>query len=156
LDVFFDIGTKDMVKILDVLQTLKAKRNDIDIHLNFLAIEDPQAGLIAKSGRYETEEYLRSACIYKYYPDKLWNYLSCRLSDIESSWWDDCALKFNIDPAKIKGCAQTQEGKTLIAEFIKLTQEFEVVFGPTFIINNQEVFSSNGAPSVEELEKLFE
>ena len=156
LDVFFDIGTKDIVKILDILQILQDKNKDIDIHLNFLAIEDIESGFIAKAGKYEIEEYLRSACINKYYPDKLRYYLSCRLSDIESSWWDDCVSKFGMDPGIIKGCAQTQEGKILLREFIKLTQELEVVFGPTFLVNNKEIFSSEGVPSVEELEELFE
>ncbi|MBL7196488.1 MAG: bifunctional metallophosphatase/5'-nucleotidase [Candidatus Omnitrophica bacterium] len=155
LDLFFDIGTKDIVKILDVLQMFKSKKKDIDIHLNFLAVEDSELGFIAKGERYEIEEFLRSVCINKYYPDKLWYYLSCRLSDIGSSWWDDCVVKFDMDPERIKGCARTQEGKMLLREFIKLTQELEVVFGPTFLINNQEIFSSEGVPSVEELEELF-
>ena len=111
---------------------------------------------MSKSGKYETEEYLRSACISKYYPDKLWSYLSCRFTDIDSSWWDSCAAKLNIDTDKIKNCAQTEEGKTLLKKFIKLTQELEIVYGPTFLINNQEVLSSEGAPSEEELERLFE
>lgn len=155
LDVFFDITTPEMVKILDVLQELKNKRPEIDIHLNFLAIEDPEKGIISKNGRYEVEEFLRGACINKYYPDRLWYYLSCRLSDIESTWWDDCAVKFGMDSGKIKGCAQAEEGKMLLKDLIKLTQELKVVFGPTFLINNQEVLSSQGAPSEEELEKLF-
>ena len=155
LDVFFDIGTKDVVGILNMLQTLKSRNKEIDIHLNFLAVEDVESGFIAKSGKYEIEEFLRSACINKYYPDKLWYYLSCRLLDIESSWWDDCVTKFGMDSGVIKGCAQTEEGKTLLREFIRLTQELEVVFGPTFVINNKEIFSSEGVPSVEELEELF-
>ena len=85
----------------------------------------------------------------------MWYYLSCRLLDIESSWWDDCVTKFGMDSGVIKGCAQTEEGKTLLREFIRLTQELEVVFGPTFVINNKEIFSSEGVPSVEELEELF-
>lgn len=156
LDLFFDIGSEDIVKILDVLQELKDKRKDIDVSLNFLAIEDAELGLIAKNGKYEIEEFLRSACIDKYYPDKLYSYLSCRLSDIDSSWWEDCVVKFDMDSGKIKGCARTQEGQTLLKNFIKLTQELEVVFGPTFFINNQEIFNSEGAPSREELEQLFE
>lgn len=155
LDVFFDIGTKDIVKILEVLQTLKNKRPDIDIHLNFLVIEDKQSGFIAKGKKFEIEEFFRSACISKHYPDKFWQYLSCRFSDIDSSWWDDCALKFNMDARKIKGCAQSEEGKILLREFIRLTQELEIVFGPTFLVNNQEVFGSKDVPSLEELENLF-
>ncbi|MDD5617759.1 MAG: hypothetical protein PHG69_01570, partial [Candidatus Omnitrophica bacterium] len=156
LDVFFDVKTPGMIKILDTLEALKNKKPDIDIRLNFLAIEDPKEGIISKNGKYEEEEFIRSACINKYYPEMLWHYLSCRLSAIDSSWWDDCTIKFGMDSAKIKTCAQSEEGKMLLKEMIKLTQELEVVFGPTFLINNQEVLSSQGAPSEEELEKLFE
>jgi len=155
LDVFFDIKTTDIIKILDLLKQLKEKRPDIDMHYNFLAIEDPHEGFIAKNGRYEVEEYLRCACIDRYYPDKLQNYLSCRLADVESAWWDDCLVSLGIDSAKIKTCAQSQEGRDSLKGLIKLTQEFEIVFGPTFVINNQEVFGSQGTPTLEELEKLF-
>jgi len=156
LDLFFDIGSKNIVEILGVLQEFKEKNAEVDIRLNFLAVEDPKLGLIAKGEKYEIEEFLRAACINKHYPDKLWDYLSCRLSDIGSSWWDDCAVKFDMDSGKIKDCARAQEGLELLKDFIKLTQELEVVFGPTFLINNQEIFSSEGVPSAEELKKLFE
>ena len=155
LDLFFDIASENIVEILGVLQELKDKRQDIDVSLNFLAIEDAESGLIAKSGKYEIEEFLRCACIDKYYPDQFYYYLSCRLSDINSSWWDDCLVKFDMDPGKIKGCARTQEGQALLKNFIKLTQELEIVFGPAFFINNQEIFNSEGVPSLEELEQLF-
>lgn len=155
LDVFFDIMTKDMVATLGVLQQLKDKHAEIDIALHFLAIEDPKEGFLAKGGKYEIEEYLRCACIGNKYPDKLWPYLSCRLGNVETSWWDDCALTNGIDPLTIKTCAQSEEGKTLLRQRIQLTQELEVVFGPTFVIDNQEIFSSNGVPNLEELEGLF-
>ncbi|MFC1709927.1 hypothetical protein ACFL2J_07730 [Candidatus Omnitrophota bacterium] len=155
LDFFFDTGSKDIAEILVVLQELEKKREDIDIHLNFLAVEDPKLGLISKGAKYEIEEFLRIACISEFYPDKIWYYLSCRFSEISSSWWDDCVVKYNMDSGRIKGCARSQEGETLLKDFIKLTQELGIVFGPTFLVNNQEVFSSKGVPSVEQLENLF-
>lgn len=155
LDVFFDVETKDIAGLLGVLQELKQRNKNIHIQLHFLAIEDQKQGLLAKKGKYEIEEYLRSACVGKYYPEKLWQYLSCRFKDIETAWWDDCALAAGIDPAKIKACAQSEEGKESLRGYIALTQELEVVFGPTFVIHNKEIFSSEGVPSVKELEELF-
>ena len=155
LDLFFDIASPGVADILVVLDQLKERNKKIDVSLNLLAIEDAQGNIFAKSGQYEIEEYLRFACINKYYPEQFRYYLSCRLSNIGSSWWDDCASKFKIDAQNIKNCAQTKEGTILLREFIKLTRELEIVLGPTFLINNNEIFGLADVPRVEELEKLF-
>ena len=155
LDVFFDIATPRIADILAVLNQLKDRNKNIDIHLNLLAVEDDQGNIVAKGGQFEIEEYLRFACVNKYFPNQARYYLSCRLSEAGSSWWDDCANKFKIDPQLVKNCAQTQEGKILLRDFIKLTKDLEIVFGPIFLINNNEVFSVSDVPKVEELEKLF-
>jgi len=155
LDVFFDIASPHMAEILAVLNQLKDKRKDIDVRLHLLAVEDDKGNIITKSGQFETEEYLRFACVNKYFPNQASYYLSCRLSEPESSWWDDCAAKLKLDTQLIKNCAQTNESKLLLKDFIKLTQELKIVFGPTFLINNNEIFSVGNVPTVEELEKLF-
>jgi len=155
LDVFFDIASPGIADILAVLDQLKERNKNIDVNIHLLAIEDAQGNIFAKSGQYEIEEYLRFACINKYFPEQFRYYLSCRLPDVRSSWWDDCATKFKIDTQKIKSCAQTKEGRMLLREFIKLTKELEIVFGPTFVINNNEIFGVSDVPRVEELEKLF-
>jgi hypothetical protein len=155
LDIFFDTDSKNIVEILGVLKALKNKRRDIDIRLNFLAVTDPQLGLIAKGGKYELEEFLRSACVAKYYSDKLFHYISCSFTEVGGKWWDDCAQNLGIDREKIKACAQSEEGRAYLEDFIKLTQELEIVFGPTFLINNQEISSFEHVPTVEELENMF-
>jgi protein-disulfide isomerase len=60
-----------------------------------------------------------------------------------------------MDTQKIKACARGQEGSSLLRENIRLNKELEVMFGPTYLLDNQEIFSSKGAPKKEELEKII-
>jgi hypothetical protein len=43
----------------------------------------------------------------------------------------------------------------LLMENIALNKELEVMFGPLYLLDNQEIFGIEGAPSREEFGKLF-
>jgi len=120
--------------------------------LHFLATE--QGGdFSAVKGKPEVEEYLRSVCIQKYYPKYYWDYLVCRAKNISSSWWEVCAP--NLDASKISVCARGQEAKALLRENTALNKELEIMFGPLYLLDNQEIFGVQGAPSKEEFKKIF-
>jgi hypothetical protein len=144
-DLFISLYGPDTTKLLDVVKELNP-----DIH--FLAIEK-EGRFDAARGNIETEEYLRAVCIQKYYPKEFWQYLVCRANKTDTSWWDDCAANLDID--KIKSCANAPEGVLLLKENISLNKEFQVMFGPTYLLENQEIFSSSGVPTKEELEKTI-
>lgn len=146
LDLFislYDNGTGDL---LDNIKEYKPQ-------IHFLAVEKKEGGLEASKGNQEVEEYLRSACVERYYPQRFWGYITCRAKHNDSSWWEDCLE--GEDSARIKACAKSAEGEGLLKENIRLNAELEVMFGPTYLIQNQEVFSSRGVPSKEELKKIL-
>ncbi|MBP7215759.1 MAG: hypothetical protein KBA46_00570 [Candidatus Omnitrophica bacterium] len=144
-DVFvslFDSGTAQ------ILESVKPYNPTV----HFLAVQK-DSWFEARQGRTEVEEYLRSVCVQKYYPQLYWDYIICRAKQGNSTWWDDC-LK-DIETERIKTCARGQEGGVLLAESIMLNKELQVLFGPTYLVHNQQIFSSTGAPTKEELDRII-
>jgi protein-disulfide isomerase len=55
----------------------------------------------------------------------------------------------------VKTCARGPQGKTLLGQNIALNKELQIMYGPTYLLNNQEIFSSRGVPTEEELKKMW-
>jgi hypothetical protein len=144
-DVFFNIFEKDTNRFLEVIK-------EFNPQLHFLAVEKLE-GFEAKNGPLEVEEYLRGVCVQKYYPAKFWDYLGCRSKNVDSSWWEDCLP--GVDTSKIKTCARGTQGANLLKENINLNKELQIMFGPVYLLNNHEIFSSRGVPDKEELRKII-
>jgi hypothetical protein len=145
LDLFVSLYDPESKKLLDAVRVFNP-----DLH--FLAKEE-ESGFTSAKGDPEVEEYLRAVCVQKYYPLGFWNYIICRAEKVDSSWWEDCL--FGLDTQKIKTCAQGDEGAELLRENTKLGSELGIMFGPAYLLRNQEIFSSRGAPSREELKKVI-
>jgi len=145
LDLFFSLFDKDAAGLLSVLR-------EFNPSLHFLVVENDK-GLDARNGAFEIEECLRGVCVQKYYPQKSWDYLTCRAKNINSSWWEDCFAE--VDTQKIKDCAKGAEGLSLLKENIALNKEVQVSFGLSYLLDNNQMFSSRGVPFREELRKLL-
>lgn len=145
IDAFISIYDKNAAHLFDILR-------DFSPSLHFMAAKI-QDKFEAPKGNLEVEEYLRAVCVEKYYPQKFWDYLSCRAKHIDSSWWEDCLGEF--DPGKIKACARSEEAAGLLEENIKLNRELEIMSGPTYLLDNQEIFSISGTPAKEDFKKIF-
>ncbi len=145
LDLFFSLFEKDASGILAVTQEFKPNPH-------FLAVDNGE-GFAAKGGAPEVEEYLRGVCVQKYYPKKFWDYLICRAKNISSSYWEDCLG--GADPLKVKSCARGLEGAKLLKQNISLNKEIQVSFGPVYLLDNHEIFSSRGIPVKEDLKRII-
>jgi hypothetical protein len=146
LDLFFSLYEKNSQGLLESIREYKPK-------LHFLALEEKDKFEAAK-GMGEVEEYLRCICMEKYYPNLFWDYIICRTKNIESSWWEDCLVDSNA-AAKVKTCAKGPEGKLLLRDNIKLNKEIQVMFGPIYLLDNQDIFGTAGEPSKEELKRIL-
>jgi hypothetical protein len=146
LDLFISLHDKKLKELLGVVK-------EFNPVIHFLAVEKEDSFEAAK-GNFEVEDYLRAVCVQKYYPQYFWDYISCRAGSVNSSWWEDCAV--NMDASKIKSCARSSQGNLLLKENIALNKETQVMFGPTYLLNNQEIFSSVGVPNRDELKKIIE
>ncbi|MFH0855316.1 MAG: hypothetical protein V1869_02185 [Candidatus Omnitrophota bacterium] len=145
LDLFISLFDKDSFGVLNVLK-------EFNPAVHFLASLKGDK-IETMHGDLEAEEDLRAVCVQKHYPQAFWSYITCRAKGIDSSWWDDCAVGMDLN--KIKSCARTEEGRGLLKKNCGLNQEVGVMFGPTYLLDNIQIFSSKGAPSKEELKKII-
>jgi hypothetical protein len=144
-DLFFSLFEKDAALLLATVK-------EFNPSLHFLATEKNE-GFDAQNGIFEVEEYLRSACIQKYYPEKFWDYLICRARNIRSSYWEDCLG--GSGSLKVKSCARGAEGIALLKENTSLNKQLEISTGPSYLLDNREIFATRGAPNKEELKKIL-
>ncbi|MCM8781276.1 MAG: hypothetical protein NC908_05075 [Candidatus Omnitrophica bacterium] len=144
LDLFISLYDKSAPELLEMIK-------EFNPEIHFLAIEK-QTGFEAAKGNLEVEEYLRAVCVKKYYPQYFWDYLICRAKNINSSWWQDCL--FGSDTDKIRVCARSEEASALLRENIQLGGELKIMFGPVYMVDNQQIFGFEGVPKKEEFEKI--
>ena len=144
-DLFFSIFEKDATALLTMIR-------EFNPSLHFLTL-DKNDDFDAQKGIPEEEEYLRAVCVQKYYPDKFWDYLICRSKNIKSAYWDDCLVGLNTQ--SVKACARGPEGINLLKENTSLNKQLQIHSGPSYLLDNQEIFSSRGVPPKEELRKVL-
>ena len=145
-DLFVSLFDKDTAKLLGI-----AKEFAPQVH--FLAASSVR-GFDARGGIAEVEECMRSVCVQKYYPHLFWDYLICRSGRSFSTWWEDC-LPPNIDTEVIGKCARSKEGSDLLEKNISLNKELQLLFGPAYLVNNQEIHGGKGAPTRTELKAII-
>ncbi|MFA5038270.1 MAG: hypothetical protein WC732_01170 [Candidatus Omnitrophota bacterium] len=154
LDVFYDMQYPQLKALFELLKEFSARHRDIRVELHFLAIWDKDKGILSLGSAADVEEFKRVTCAAAFYPEeKVMDYNICRQGQTEASWWDDCALKAKMQPAKIKACALSEEGLKLFKERIRLTEELKIASGPTFLVDNVEIFGIVNVPSLEEFEQ---
>ncbi|HLD82848.1 MAG TPA: metallophosphatase, partial [Candidatus Omnitrophota bacterium] len=146
LDLFISLYDKNTPALLDMIKEFSPT-------VHFLALEKNKDDFQAQGGNLEVEEDLRSACVQKYYPANFWDYISCRGKFINTSWWQDCLDKLDTD--KINICARGEEGKELLRKNISLNNELQIISGPAYLSDNQEIFASQGVPTKEEFRKTI-
>ncbi len=146
VDVFLSLYDANAAVILENIRSYQPV-------LHFLATEQGGDDFGAIRGTPEVEEYRRSVCVQKYSPRDYWGYITCRARRINSSWWQECAP--DIDTTKISVCARGREGAELLRENTALNKELGIMFGPTYLLENREIFGVEGVPSQEEFRKIF-
>ena len=119
--------------------------------LHFLVFEKSD-GFASQNGLPETEECLRAVCVEKHCPQEYWDYLSCRVKNIRSSYWEDCLSPGEV--IRVKNCARSQEGADLLKANLELVKRLEIASGPSYLMENQEIFASRGVPQ-KELKAIF-
>jgi len=109
----------------------------VALSLNFIANENADGTFQSLHGQVEVDENIRQLCAIKYYPTKYMDFILCRNKDISSSNWEPCATEAGFDASKIKTCAEGSEGKKLLSDSIKKTDEVGASGSPTMYINDE-------------------
>ncbi len=99
-------------------------------------------------GEQELNQDVRELCVYKYQPEKFWNFLkevnaNCTYENADTCWTGP-ARKAGIDINKISQC-QKQEFETLLDQQIALTTQYSVSGSPTLLINETSYTGSRTA-----------
>ncbi len=158
LDVIFGFDNRIKPELFMLLKEFAGKHRDVNVRIHLLAIPDEKndGEFLARGGSVaELEELMRIACIDTLYPGKVFDYLACRAGKRQSGWWDSClpqALKNKT--TIIKDCALSGRGKNAMKSHTQLTQELKIASGPTFIIDNTEIFGIIEVPPMDEFEKV--
>ncbi len=134
---------------------LLPKGTDIVIRYIADAADDGKGGLSFKSlhGTPEWEENARQLFIMKTFPDKFYAYLAERNKDVMSSRWESAAEAAGVDPAKVS--AGFEEGKRLLAENVKRSNELGIGTSPTFLVEGRLLVTGlGGLAQVKGFEKV--
>lgn len=153
LDVIFDFSYHQAPALFELLKAFKEKHADYDLRLNFLVIRNKDGEFVSRGGASEIEEFRRIACIDHLYHEELFNYLICRSRQKGLSWWGECAIESHIDTLQLKACVSSEGGRADFQARIALPEELQIINGPTFIIDNREIFAIVNVPALEEFEK---
>lgn len=108
----------------------------VDFKINFIGDEPNPGQLTSMHGENEVKGDLQHICAQKYFPDKFMNLIVCQnknMRDIPNNF-DECAKEAGIDGAKVKACAEGDEGKRLLSESFKYAKEKGARGSPTIFI----------------------
>ena len=123
---------------------------EVNLSLHFIANENAEGSFSSLHGQTEVDEDIRQVCIMKYYPDKVLKYLTCVVKNYTKvgQVWESCATQNGIDASKIRECSTGEEGKLLLKENIKRTNELGITASPTIFINGQRYSGSRDESSI--------
>lgn len=133
-------------------EVLENFKGSIDFDIHYIAADSGDGTFSSLHGQPEVDEDIRELCAIKYYPAnyKYMDYIWCRNKDISSTDWQSCANEEGMDAAKIKTCSEGDEGKELLSENIKLTNELSIGASPTWLTNNKYQFSGVDSETVKQ------
>ena len=132
------------VKVEDAFKPVLDKIGaSIDFHLEFIVNEDANqpTGFSAMHGEAEVKGNIWQLCARKHYPDnyKWMGYVACT----NKQWrqipqgLEECAGKDGFDAAKMKACAEGQEGKDLLKASMEKAKARSATGSPTIYVNNE-------------------
>jgi len=118
----------------DVLKLLKDK---IDFELHFIATANSDGTFTSLHGQPEVNGDLIQVCAMNQNPGKYFDFILCQNKDNKNidTNWEQCATENGLNVNKLKDCWQGEEGKKLLTENIKASEENSVTGSPTILIN---------------------
>lgn len=128
------------IEVEQTIEPLLSKfRDSLNLNINFIASES-SGNFNSLHGQTEVDGDIIQLCTMKYNPDIYFNLISC-MNDNPSEIplnWEGCAQKNNININKIKTCFSSYEGKNLLSESIKKSDNIGAQGSPTIYLNNKQ------------------
>ncbi len=122
----------------DLEQIASDLKDRVHLEPHFLVSRKAGGGLQALHGDVELQENRIQALIYKYYPEKYWDWVRWRMKDgNEDAAWEKGAAKLGLLKARIKGALQAGEGDELLERDFRLSLRRRVRGTPTLVLANK-------------------
>jgi protein-disulfide isomerase len=128
------------VQFEDALKPVYDKLGDsMNLRIDYIARETSLGVFSSLHGQPEVEGNIIQLCAAKHYPDKYFDFIECQNKDYQDlkSSIESCSQEAGIDASKINECAEGEEGKALLSQSAKNSQEAGAAGSPTVIINGQ-------------------
>ncbi|MFH1403809.1 MAG: DsbA family protein [Candidatus Altiarchaeota archaeon] len=141
-------GMRALDAMKDVLENFG---ENIDFNIHYIASYSEQTDTFnSLHGQPEVDENIRELCAMKYYPDnyRYMDYVWCRDKNMNAEW-SNCVTEAGMDLAKMKSCAEGDEGKGLLKEDLKIAQSLGVGASPTWLANNKYTFSGLDSETIK-------
>jgi len=141
LEVFAMSGCPYWVEAVGVVAPFVRQYSDfVDFKLYFIGEESEPGVPSSMHGEDEVKADILFVCTSKHAPDKLLPLLECMYGDPEAfpGNFGDCATKTGVDADVINACANGSEGKILVLESFKTSEDRNVTGSPTIMLNSQE------------------
>ena len=122
-----------------VIPTLKKLGKAIDFNLYFIGQEKEDGALSSMHGDNEVKGDLLEVCAMKADPVKTLDLLLCMNKEYRKipENFDGCATEAKMDGAKIKACADGDEGKALLKASFNASKEKQATGSPTIFVNGE-------------------
>jgi len=116
--------------------------DQINFSLWFIGDETSPGVFRSLHGQTEVDEDMRQVCAMKHSPGEYFDYILCIAEDYTNAdkIWESCAQQTGVNASAVKACFGGDEGKKLLAENMKVGNEFGVGSSPTFIVNGKVQF----------------
>ncbi len=111
----------------------------VDFKLHFIG-DEKDGALTSMHGENEVKGNLLQICAMKHAPDAYMNVIECmnkNMKEIPNNF-DACATEVKVDGAKIKACADGDEGKKLLTESYKFSKEKGARGSPTIFVAGEK------------------
>ncbi len=112
----------------------------VDFKLHFIGDEPSPGQLTSMHGEAEVKGDLLHVCAAKHDPARYMDLILCMNKNMRQipNNFDACAAEAKMDAARIKECAEGEEGKKLLSESFKVSKEKGARGSPTIFIAGQK------------------
>lgn len=138
-------GAQALNGLIPAVKELNNKSKEVKLNVYFIASEE-NGTFSSLHGEEEVQEDLRQVCVIKYYPKNWQDYVYCiaqkyhTASKSPKDVWQECAKNNKINTKKIDNCANSEEGKKLLSESIRKSEEAQAYGSPTIFINGNSYY----------------
>ncbi len=138
------------MQALNAVGEVLANVKGIDLQVNYIAAGTAKGGFTSLHGPAEVGEDIRQLCAAANYRQdaKYLDYILCRNRNIHSSNWQACAIE-GIDAKVLQRCAESEVGKRLLEENIRVASELAIGSSPTWIANGRYKFAALDAQAIK-------